>query len=339
MENYRGHLCLEDRQQIHLMRSRGFGFAEIGRVIGRDRSVVKRELERNQGPRQVWRYLRPLERAKEAHERAKRRRSDCKKGKRGPLKLAAVRDKIEQLLKDGHYSPEDIADVLNQGDLGVRVSGKTIRRWIVKEAPELRQYLPDRGKHRRNRLTKRKRSKRKAASKKRSIHRRPEAANERKEAGHYEADAIVCSQSTVAIISVRERKTRKRWYRRVKNLQAETVRPVLMEIFGNIPPPLRLSCTYDNGGEFAEFDKLEYHLGVTAYGCDAYSAWQKGGVEHQNKEFRRFVPKGTDLSTVSEEEIAHIETILNAKPMDCLEKLSADQAWILELREARKQLH
>jgi len=327
-KRYQGHLSLEDRQQIHLMWSRGLGFAAIGRIIGRDRSVVKRELERNQAPKQVWRYLTPLERAREANERAKRRRSDCKKGRRGPLKLAAVRQRIETLLEEAHYSPETIADILSRSDLGVKISGKTIRRWILKEVPGLRKHLPHRGKRRCHHLTpKKKRRRTKTVPEKRSIRERPAIVERRERAGDYEGDTIVCKKSKTAIVSVIDRKTRRRWYRKVPNLKAETVLAALLGILLEIPPTQRHTITFDKGSEFAEWKKLEQLLGITVYFCDAYCAWQKGGVERSNKEFRRFVPKGTDLALVSETEIARIENVLNMKPMDCLAKASSFQAW------------
>jgi len=78
---------------------------------------------------------------------------------------------------------------------------------------------------------------------------------------------------------------------------------------------------------------------LESYFCDPYSAWQKGQVEHQNMEFRRFYPKGSDLSQVSEEGLLRIEQILNDGPIECLGDLSANNAWIQALSEAKMQLH
>lgn len=335
MEKYKGHLSLQERQQVHLMRAQGKGFAEIGRALGRHRSVVKRELERNQGPKQVWRYLSPLERAKSADERAKRRQSESKTGVRCPLKWVVVRDRVEWLLTKCHYSPETIADVLERSDLGVKVCGRTIRRWLEKDAVELRQDLPCHGKKYRKRVTGKKRNSHadKAAPEKRSIDERHEIVEHRERAGDLEGDMIVCRQSKVGILSVIDRKTRRRWFRKVKNLKAETVCQALISLLLTIPATERHTITFDRGGEFAEWQELERFFGILPYFCDPYCAWQKGSVEHSNKEFRRFVPKGTDLSLVSDELIAEIEAILNAKPMRCLGKLSAYQAWHLECGE------
>lgn len=326
----KGHLRLEERQAIHQMRDRGMGFAEIGRVIGRDRSVVKRELERNRCQKHIWRFLTPLERAAEANRRAKRRRSDSKKGRRGPLKLALVREEIKLQLWN-HYSPEKIADNLAQGDLSVKVCGRTIRRWILRDAPELRTELPQYGKPRRNRLTQRKRCVHpEGAPKKLSIHERPAIVTLRQRAGDLEGDMMVSKKSTWAILSIVDRATRRRWYRKVKNLKAETVLKALIELLREIPPTQRHTITFDNGGEFAGWKALERLFGITVYFCDPYCAWQKGSVENSNKDFRRFVPKGTDIALVSEEQIAQIEQVLNLRPMNCLGKLNPFQSWRLE---------
>ena len=327
----RGHLSLDERQIIHQMQARGVGCAEIGRAIYRHRSVVKRELERNAGQRHIWRYLSALERAKEAHERAKRRRCDSKKGRRGPLKLSAIRERIVSLLQEAHYSPEAIAHIISQSDLGVSLCGKTVRRWLLREAPELRQHLPHRGRARRHHLTpKKSRSPQHAAPQKRSIHERPAPVKERQRLGDLEGDMIVCKKSTSAILSLIDRKTRRRWYRKVSNLKAETVLQALICLLGELTPLQRHTITFDNGGEFSQWKVLERLFGVTVYFCDPYCAWQKGSVEHSNKEFRRFVPKGTDIALVSNEDIARIEDMLNCKPMDCLNMLSSSNAWRTE---------
>jgi IS30 family transposase len=327
-ELQKGHLTLEERQQVYVMHGQGKRDSEIAKIIGRDRTVVWRERKRNRPPAFVASGISDLERAKYAHDKAVRRRSDCKRVKRGPLNLVRVRERISTLLEN-HYSPEAIAHILTHSDLGVKLSGKTIRRWIKKEAPELRQHLPERGIPRRSRMTRRKRrqSSEQAAPKKRNISERSSEANERMSAGHLEGDAIVCRKSKTAIISVSDRKTRRRWYRKVDNLQAQTVLLALIALLREIPPALRKTITFDNGSEFAFWYKLEILLGITVYFCDPYCAWQKGTVEHSNKEFRRFVPKGTDLALISDEQIARIELALNSKPMNCIGMASAGEAW------------
>ena len=339
-ESRTGHLTLSERQALYQMHSEGHRFASIARIIGCHRKTVGAELKRNRGPVYFRGKESPLERARSAHERAVRRRKESKEGKRGPLKLAAIRLRIESLLEDCKYSPEDITKLLRQGDDPVRVSGKTIRRWILAEAKELQQHLPFRGRKRRSHLTPRKGQRRPApALPKQSIHQRPAEARERLVAGHKEFDFLVCKQSRVSILVGVDRKCRRVWLRRVENREADTTRAALIGIEANLCPPLRQTLTLDNDTGFQKVHDLRGLLAIESFFCDPYCAWQKGSVENVNMRVRRFIPKGTDLSSVSQQTLNRIEEILNARPFECLGDLSPDQVWEQEVRRARSMLH
>ena len=288
-----------------------------------------RERKRNAAPPYISCNMSALEKAKWAQDKAKQRRSEPKKGKRGPLKLAVVRTRVEAFLKDKN-SPEKIATILSSSDLGITICGRTIRRWINTDVPELKQYLPCKGKVRKKSLFPRRPKKTKiAAPETRNIRERCEEADNRSEPGHLEGDTIVCDQSKDAIVSVADRFTDRRWYRKVPNLKAETVFWALFDILSEIPPAIRRTITFDNGGEFALWYKLERIFGILAYFCDPYCSWQKPVVERSNKEFRLFVPKGTDLSRISPEEVQRIEQQINSLPMDRLDSLSSADVWLM----------
>lgn len=339
-ESKRGHLSFGERQMIYVMRGSGKGFTAIAKALNRDRQTIRRELKRNQAPVYYRGTESSLERAKSAHEKAVRRRSDSKRGKRGPLKLARIRLRIVSLLVECKYSPEEIAKLLRQGDDPVKVSGKTLRRWILEDAKELQQHLPFRGRKRRNHLTARKGKRRKiAAPPKRSIHQRGIEAAERHVVGHKEFDFIVCLQSVVSILVGVDRKTRRIWLRRVENREAETVRAALIRIEINLCPPLRKTLTFDNDPGFQKVFELERLLGIENFFCDPYCSWQKGSVENANRRVRRFFPKGTDLSAVTQARLDEVEAIINARPMDCLDDFSPDQSWAQEVKAARMMLH
>jgi IS30 family transposase len=336
----RCHLSFDERQTIYAMRAMGDGFTKIARAVRRDRQTIRREMKRNRSPVFQRGKESVLERTKSAHEKALRRRSDCKRGKRGPLKLVAIRLRVESLLEKCKYSPEEIAKLLRQGDDPVKVSGKTLRRWIVKEAKELQQHLPFRGRKRRHRLTSRGgKRRREAAPPKRSIHQRNVEAAERREAGHKEFDFIVCQQSVVSILVGVDRKTRRVWLRRVENREAETARTALIGIEMSFCPPLRKTLTFDNDPGFQRVFDLERLLGIQNFFCDPYCSWQKGSVENVNGRVRRFFPKGTDLTAVTQARLDEVEMIINARPMDCLDDFSPDQCWAREVKAARMMLH
>jgi transposase, IS30 family len=83
------------------------------------------------------------------------------------------------------------------------------------------------------------------------------------------------------------------------------------------PESARKTITFDNRGEFADHEKL-HKINCQTFFCDPYASWQKGGLEHANGRIRRFLPKNTDLSKISNAEIDSIQRKLNNMPMKCL---------------------
>jgi transposase, IS30 family len=49
-----------------------------------------------------------------------------------------------------------------------------------------------------------------------------------------------------------------------------------------------------------------------------YHSWEKGTVEHSIGIIRRFLPKKTDFAIVDNLELVKIETLLNNRPLKCL---------------------
>ncbi len=54
------------------------------------------------------------------------------------------------------------------------------------------------------------------------------------------------------------------------------------------------------------------------YFCDPHSPWQRGTNENTNGLVRRFLPKGTDFRTISDERVQEIQDILNTRPRETL---------------------
>lgn len=78
--------------------------------------------------------------------------------------------------------------------------------------------------------------------------------------------------------------------------------------------PMRLSMTYDQGREMALHKKLTEKTGVAVYFCDPHSPWQRGSSENINGLVRQYLPKGTDLSGYSQEQLDAIADEINNRP-------------------------
>jgi len=66
-------------------------------------------------------------------------------------------------------------------------------------------------------------------------------------------------------------------------------------------------------------------LGVDIYFCHPYHSWEKGSVENANREIRKFIPKGSDMSQYNPEFIQNIETHLNQRFMECLKYATPEE--------------
>jgi IS30 family transposase len=237
------------------------------------------------------------------------------------------------------WSPEAIANTWGWFFSGRKISTITIYRMIKKDWPELKKHLPERGKKRRAEVMNRRGKVQQAAAEKTHISERTEAANQRKEIGHLEVDSILSKRgSKAAIVSIVDRRARRRWYISVQNLEAQTMRKALVAFLHTLKEWQRRSLTMDRGSEFAEWKMLEAIFpSLKVYFCTAYAPHEKGSVERSNRDFRRFFPKGTDFISVAQAEIDNAQMLLNNKPMKCLKWRSAKEFYQEELQKLEEQ--
>ena len=68
--------------------------------------------------------------------------------------------------------------------------------------------------------------------------------------------------------------------------------------------------------------------------ADPYSAWQRGTNENTNGLLRQYFPKGTNLKSVAEKEVAFVVNKLNNRPRKCLNYQTPNEVFSLAKRGA-----
>lgn len=81
-----------------------------------------------------------------------------------------------------------------------------------------------------------------------------------------------------------------------------------------IPIKYRRTLTRDRGSENMECKALQKELGMDIFFAHAHCSWEGGSNENCNGLFRRLFPKKTNFDTVSDEEIAQAEYLINSRP-------------------------
>lgn len=303
-------LSLDDRCEIARLQANGRSVRQIAAALDRSPSTVSRELKRNSG-RQVG--YKPSY----AQEQTRARRW---KGARLEREDALRQTVIDRLTLG--WSPEQIAGRLAY-DAGRRViSYESIYRFIYTQIARhkdyrWRRYLP-RGKSRRGCRGRKGGSSASFIEARIPLSERPPDAADRKTPGHWEADLMLFSKYGQAVLTVHERQSRLLVALRPANRKADRIARHLGAIFAQLPPRLRRSVTFDNGTEFARHSRL-HRLAMETFFCDPYAPWQKGGIENAIGRMRRFMPRKTDLATLSNAQFQAAVAAYNNTPRKCLD--------------------
>jgi transposase, IS30 family len=326
------HFSREERQALYEMRSKGKSLRAIAVHLGRGKGAVgsvSREIMRNKHPFPVVeKGMSPSEKAADAQRRADERWVVAEKHK--SFDDDELRRKVIELITQEQASPRDVALRIAKLLPGKSIAERTIYYSIKRDRQELQKHLRLRGKPRRQHVTQPKRRKEAGLPPKRSIDERPWHVEARVEYGHFETDSILSCKngSGWAILTIRELKSRKRFYFLVTNLKTETINAVLLGFFRSLPPHMRKSLTVDNGSEFEHLFKVEEAFpGFLVYYCHPYCPCERGAVENANGELRWYYPKGTDFSAVSPHDLFAKMQIINRRCMDCLAGESAEEVF------------
>ena len=314
-------LSLVDRSRIEAGLEVGLSLREIARRIGAAPSTVSREVRRTG---LTYRSER-LYAADVADYHAQRARARPK-----PVKLDAQPDLRRAVIDglNGRFSPQQVAGrlpVLFPGREDMRVSHETIYQALyVQGKGALRHELTVLKALRSGRTGRIPQSKLPPKPGRpwlegARLTDRPAEAADRAVPGHWEGDLVV-GPAKSGIVTLVERNTRFALIGRLPGgRDSDTVNEVMTRMIEDLPAALMKTITWDQGTEMAGHAKFTVKTGCPVFFCDPHSPWQRGTNENTNGLIRDFYPKGTNFNTITDDDIAETQRLLNIRPRATLD--------------------
>ena len=119
---------------------------------------------------------------------------------------------------------------------------------------------------------------------------------------------------------------------------AITMKNALAATTTQLPEQLRRALTWDRGKELSGHAMFAFETGTKVFFADPHSPWQRPTNENTNGLIRQYLPKGRDLSGISQRRPTRIATALNTRPRKCLhfrtpqevmaEQIKKLQSWV-----------
>lgn len=312
MKNYTfKHLSDTDRVRIEVLLMEGFKSSDIARKLGVNRSTISREIKIRGTPSGYH--------AKIAQINYEIKRKKCRPKR--IIEETSLGSYVISKIRVG-WSPETISGRLKlEIELGLRletefVNPESIYQFVYQsdfgKKEKLYEYLR-RGKKHRSKKHGRKAQK-SIIPNRVFIDLRPKEIDERKAVGHWEGDTIHYPKKR-GINSLVERKTR---YSILTKLERRTAELTTKAVIRGLGVHYCESLTVDNGTENIEHEKISQALDLSVFFCHAYHSWEKGSNENLNGLVRKYLPRRTDLSQVSQEDLNDIAEELNNRPRKIL---------------------
>jgi IS30 family transposase len=285
------------------MLDQGYNKSQIGIAIGKDKSVIHREVHRNSDGRN-GKYRSDL-----AHGKYLLRQKEKKKHRKFTLQMQY---KVEALLRED-FSPEQVVGVLKNEETQI-VSTERIYQHIwedKKKGGTLHTHLRRQGRRYRKRGNSK--DSRGVIKNRVSIDKRPELVDKRERFGDLEVDLIIGKNHNQAILTINDRASGVFKMKKVASKEATVVTDAINSLLEDWIPYLH-TITADNGKEFAGHRKVAEALNIDYYFAHPYHSWERGSNENLNGLIRQYFPKGSDFTGITDLRISEIQTKINNRP-------------------------
>lgn len=298
-----GHLTLGQRYKIENYREQGNSFQEIADYLGKNKSVIWREINRNSDGRNGVYKAELAQRKTEQRHKGKAKRKDFS---------AEVETNVLHYLKED-FSPEQIVGRASKEGKAM-VSIERIYQYIwqnKKQGGGLYKHLRTKGKkYQKRRHTKGRRG---IIKDRVDIGQRPDIVEAKERFGDLEIDLVIGKGHHQALLTINDRATGILFMDKVESKEAVVVEEKTKELLEEWKPLIQ-TITSDNGKEFANHKNIADALGINFYFAEPYHSWQRGANENLNGLVRQYFPKKMSFENITKEQINDVVNKINNRP-------------------------
>ncbi|KRK73234.1 IS30 family transposase [Lacticaseibacillus nasuensis] len=314
-----------ERGRIESFIQLGLSFRQIATRLNRSVSTISREVHRC-----AKEY-----KALSAHKDYLKRRQACHRHR--IFEDKALCRAVLSAIQDNHWSPEQIVGNYQRIKGSSPCSFVTIYREIYRHnlgfpknhgARGIARKLRHRGKTRHKKGYVEKRGKIPISHK---LAERPTEANTRSRIGDWELDTVVGRDGGDVLVTMIDRRSRLLLAQRASGRKALPVLETLKAMFAKIPHQILATITPDRGKEFRCHRDLTNEYNVEFYFPNPHTPWARGSNENTNGLIREYIPKGTDIATISDDEINQMVWQINTRPRKMFDWKSALEVFWSEM--------
>jgi len=338
-------LTFADRITIEVLYGSGFNLSFIGAFVGKHRSSIKREINKNSI--EYWDMLSTkspyIDRGQAdqkyySSEKAQKRAEESKLKNRKKCKIdrySGLRANVVKLLKEKkiEYSPDVIAGLSKAGklkDAEVSIGAKAIYKAVHERKYGLSiNNLPHKMRYHKGKKDIYTESKEVSENKKEiSIEVMPEEIKKKQVDTHFEGDSIIGkakgrNNTLITLVNIASQFV---FVKRSRNKTTKATKETIDNLEKEIPELNKImeSLLLDNGIEFSKFEELmesvetEKGKRFQIYFAHPYASYERGSNENKNRLIRRYFRKGKLVETLTDEDILNIARKINNMPRKVL---------------------